>query len=106
TLKGKGESTASQTAWALMGLCAAGLQDSTAVQRGVEYLLSTQNRDGSWSESQTTGTGFPRVFYLRYDMYRNNWPLLALATVANYRSGLFHQPSFYRMPVENAGAGS
>ncbi len=106
TLKGKGESTASQTAWALMGLCAAGLQDSTAVHRGVEYLLTTQNRDGSWSESQTTGTGFPRVFYLRYDMYRNNWPLLALATVANYRSGLFHQPSFYRMPVENAVAGS
>ncbi len=96
TLKGKGESTASQTAWALMGLCAAGFQDAPSVQRGVDFLLATQNRDGSWFESQTTGTGFPRVFYLRYDMYRNNWPLLALATVANYRSGLFHQPSFYR----------
>jgi len=100
TLKGKGESTASQTAWALMGLCAAGLVETAAIQRGVEYLLRTQNRDGSWSESQTTGTGFPRVFYLRYDMYRNNWPLLALATVANYRNGLFHQPTFYRMPVD------
>lgn len=100
TLKGKGESTASQTAWAIMGLCAAGLTDSSAVQRGVGYLLRTQNRDGSWTEAETTGTGFPRVFYLRYDMYRNNWPLLALATVANYRSGRCHQPSFYRMSAD------
>jgi len=50
------------------------------VVRGVEYLISTQNTDGSWTEHETTGTGFPRVFYLKYDMYRNSWPLLALAT--------------------------
>ena len=97
TLKGKGESTASQTAWALMGLCAAGDPHSPAIGRGVEFLLGTQNRDGSWTEPQTTGTGFPRVFYLKYDMYRNNFPLLALATVANYRSGVFHPPSLFRL---------
>jgi len=86
SLKGKGPSTASQTAWALMGLIAAAdPADANALHakpivRGLEYLLTTQNADGSWSEPFTTGTGFPRVFYLRYDMYRNNWPLLALAT--------------------------
>jgi len=95
-LKGKGPSTASQTAWAVMGLCAAGNLESRAVQRGVNFLLNTQNRDGSWTEPETTGTGFPKVFYLKYDMYRNNFPLLALATYANYRDGIFHQPSFYR----------
>ena len=95
-LKGKGESTASQTAWALMGLCACGDLDRLSVQRGVRYLLSTQNRDGAWAEPQITGTGFPGVFYLKYDMYRQNFPLMALATYVNYRSGVFHQPSFYR----------
>ncbi len=81
TLKGKGESTASQTAWALMGLCAADDDlASRVIRRGVDYLVRTQNSDGSWTEPQTTGTGFPMVFYLRYDMYRNNFPLLALAT--------------------------
>jgi len=50
------------------------------IRRGVDFLLERQSADGSWPEPETTGTGFPRVFYLRYDMYRNNWPLLALAT--------------------------
>jgi len=95
TLKGRGPSTASQTAWALMGLCAANEIHSPAVQHGVEYLLQTQNRDGSWSEEWITGTGFPKVFYLKYDMYRNNFPLLALATVENYRRETFHQRSHY-----------
>lgn len=95
SLKGKGESTASQTAWALMGLCACGDLDRRSIQRGIDYLLQTQNRDGSWSETLITGTGFPKVFYLKYDMYRNNWPLLALATYANYRNGTFHAKSFY-----------
>jgi squalene-hopene/tetraprenyl-beta-curcumene cyclase len=95
-LKGKGPSTASQTAWAVMGLCAAGGVHSKPVLRGIEYLLRTQNRDGSWTEPETTGTGFPRVFYLKYDMYRNNFPLLALATFENYRSGVFHRQSFFR----------
>lgn len=102
TLKGKGESTPSQTAWAIMGLCAAGDPHSPAISRGVEFLLHRQNVDGSWPEPETTGTGFPRVFYLKYDMYRNNFPLLALATVANYRAGLFHQPSQFRLAPPTA----
>jgi squalene-hopene/tetraprenyl-beta-curcumene cyclase len=78
--KGQGPSTASQTAWAVMGLCAFDDPHRPSVQRGIDYLTRTQNLDGSWTEHETTGTGFPRVFYLKYDMYRNSWPLLALAT--------------------------
>ena len=95
TLKGKGESTASQTSWAIMGICACGDLDRPSIQRGLRYLLSNQQRDGSWEEPQITGTGFPKVFYLKYDMYRQNFPLLAFATYVNYRSGTFHRPSFY-----------
>jgi len=96
-LKGKGPSTASQTAWAVMGLCAAGSVHSKAVQRGINFLVTRQNRDGSWTEPETTGTGFPKVFYLKYDMYRNNFPLLALATYENYRNGIFHRPSHFKV---------
>ena len=78
--KGQGPSTPSQTAWAVMGLCAFGDPHLPSLVRGVEHLCRTQNADGSWSEAETTGTGFPRVFYLKYDMYRNSWPLLALGT--------------------------
>ncbi|HZJ16771.1 MAG TPA: squalene--hopene cyclase [Chthoniobacteraceae bacterium] len=97
-LKGKGPSTPSQTAWALMGLIAAcdpaqpAELERRTIRRGLDYLLAGQAADGSWPEPQTTGTGFPRVFYLRYDMYRNNWPLLALATWRNYRAGVHHAP--------------
>ncbi len=101
-LKGKGPSTASQTAWALMGLIAAcdsahsAELERRSIRRGIDYLTESQSADGSWDEPQTTGTGFPRVFYLRYDMYRNNWPLLALATWRNYRDGTCHAPSQHR----------
>ncbi len=78
--KGQGPSTPSQTAWAVMGLCALGDPDDPAIHRGIEHLVRTQNADGSWTEDEITGTGFPQVFYLKYDMYRNAWPLLALAT--------------------------
>ncbi len=78
--KGQGPSTASQTAWAVMGLCAFDDPENPALKRGIEYLTQTQNADGSWTEQETTGTGFPKVFYLKYDIYRNAWPLLALAT--------------------------
>ena len=78
--KGQGPSTASQTAWAVMGLCAFDDPARPSVRGGIEYLVSTQNPDGSWTELETTGTGFPKVFYLKYDMYRNSWPLLAMAT--------------------------
>ena len=77
--RGKGTSTASQTAWALMGLMAAGEPAGNAVIRGINYLISTQEEDGSWQEETYTGTGFPKAFYLRYDLYRIYFPLIALA---------------------------
>jgi squalene-hopene/tetraprenyl-beta-curcumene cyclase len=78
--KGQGPSTASQTAWAVMGLCAFDDPEIPALKTGLDYLIRTQEKDGSWTEAETTGTGFPQVFYLKYDIYRNAWPLLALAT--------------------------
>jgi len=72
-------STPSQTAWALLGLVAAGQGDGEALARGVRYLVDTQKPDGTWDETLATGTGFPNVFYLRYTLYRNYFPLLALA---------------------------
>ena len=100
SLKGKGVSTASQTAWALMGLCAAGDLDSPLIQAGLQYLLRTQNEDGSWSEDEITGTGFPSVFYLKYDMYRNNFPLMALATYLNAKKGIA-RPSRVQLSGKN-----
>ena len=85
--KGQGPSTASQTAWAVMGLLAFGDAQTESIQRGIEYLVRTQNPDGSWTEDEVTGTGFPKVFYLKYDMYRNAWPLLALATYKKLLNG-------------------
>jgi squalene-hopene/tetraprenyl-beta-curcumene cyclase len=78
--KGRGPSTASQTAWAVMGLCTFDDPARPSLVRGIDYLRCTQNPEGSWTEDETTGTGFPKVYYLKYDMYRNAWPLLALAT--------------------------
>jgi squalene-hopene/tetraprenyl-beta-curcumene cyclase len=76
--RGIGPGTASQTGWALLGLIAAGEADSEAVRKGIRYLVRTQNADGTWTEAACTGTGFPRTFYLRYDLYRLYFPLLAL----------------------------
>jgi squalene-hopene/tetraprenyl-beta-curcumene cyclase len=76
-------STASQTAWALLGLMAAGDADHPAVARGVAFLLRTQEPDGAWLEERYTGTGFPRVFYLRYHGYAKFFPLWALARYRN-----------------------
>lgn len=78
-------STPSQTAWAVLGLIAGGDVSSQSVQRGVEYLVETQKADGTWDERLATGTGFPRVFYLSYHLYRNSFPLLALATYRNHQ---------------------
>jgi squalene-hopene/tetraprenyl-beta-curcumene cyclase len=80
--KGIGESTASQTAWAVMGLISAGETHSPEVARGIEFLLDTQTADGTWDEELYTGTGFPRVFYLRYHYYRHYFPLMALGLYA------------------------
>ncbi len=78
--KGIGPSTPSQTAWAVMGLLAANDTRSDSVAKGVAYLLKTQKKDGAWDEPWYTGTGFPRVFYLMYHMYRQYFPLIALTT--------------------------
>jgi squalene-hopene/tetraprenyl-beta-curcumene cyclase len=78
--------TASQTAWALLGLMAAGEVGHPAVARGVEYLIGTQTEKGLWDEQRYTATGFPRVFYLRYHGYSKFFPLWALARYRNLRS--------------------
>jgi len=75
---GRGESTPSQTAWALLGLLAGEPGVSAEALRGANYLLKTQRGDGEWDELPFTGTGFPRHFCLRYHMYRNYFPLMAL----------------------------
>ena len=79
-------STSSQTAWALLGLMAAGEVDHVAVRRGIEYLKTTQTEKGAWDEQRYTATGFPRVFYLRYHGYSKFFPLWALARYRNLRS--------------------
>ncbi|HMC64438.1 MAG TPA: squalene--hopene cyclase, partial [Gemmataceae bacterium] len=90
SLAGQGTPTASQTAWALLGLLAAGEARSPEVQAGIHYLLATQRPDGSWHEDQFTGTGFPKVFYLRYHMYSLYFPLMALA---RYKAAIGDQRS-------------
>ena len=77
-LKGRGPATPSQSAWAIMALISAGRFEDPAVKRGVEHLLATQKADGTWDEDEYTGTGFPKVFYLEYTMYRDSFPLTAL----------------------------
>jgi squalene-hopene/tetraprenyl-beta-curcumene cyclase len=101
--KGQGISTPSQTAWGLIGLMAAGDPGDPAIAKAAEYLVRQQNSDGSWSESEFTGTGFPCVFYLKYHLYRNSFPVYALARFHNqsqrneeFRSFLF-QPEEFRL---------
>ncbi|MGL4463331.1 MAG: squalene--hopene cyclase, partial [Planctomycetia bacterium] len=79
SLMGTGEPTPSQTGWAVAALVAVGEADSPEARRGVQYLLDTQLEDGSWDEGPFTGTGFPKVFYLRYTFYRLYFPLMAIA---------------------------
>jgi squalene-hopene/tetraprenyl-beta-curcumene cyclase len=79
-------STPSQTAWALLGLMAAGETNNPAVERGVRYLSKTQTQSGLWDEERFTATGFPRVFYLRYHGYRKFFPLWALARYRNLKT--------------------
>jgi squalene-hopene/tetraprenyl-beta-curcumene cyclase len=83
TSRGHGESTPSQTAWALMGLRAAGRGDAPAARRGLEHLLATQTTDGTWAQEAWTGTGFPGVFYLKYHLYPHYFPLMALGQYAD-----------------------
>ncbi|HLJ15351.1 MAG TPA: squalene--hopene cyclase [Bryobacteraceae bacterium] len=79
-------STPSQTAWAILGLIAGGDTNSISVQKGIEYLVETQRPDGTWNEDLATGTGFPQVFYLCYHLYRNSFPLLAMAAYLKSRN--------------------
>jgi squalene-hopene/tetraprenyl-beta-curcumene cyclase len=89
-----GYSTASQTAWALLGLMAAGEIGSPAVERGIAYLLATQSADGGWDEPWFTAVGFPRVFFLRYHGYRAYFPLWALARYRRLTTGAARRPPF------------
>jgi squalene-hopene/tetraprenyl-beta-curcumene cyclase len=77
-LAGTGTPTASQTAWAISGLVAAGRGDSVVVRQGVDWLVQRQEHDGTWQQPEFTGTGFPQVFYLRYHWYPIYFPLIAL----------------------------
>ena len=86
-LCGRGESTPSQTAWALLGLIASGEIDSVGVSRGIEFLLKTYQSTPAWIENLYTGTGFPRVFYLRYHGYSQYFPLWALGMYHAAKSG-------------------
>ena len=76
---GQGQTTASQTAWGLLGLLTMLSPEDPAVERSVQYLVERQNAEGSWDEEPFTGTGFPKVFYLKYHLYRHYFPLFALA---------------------------
>jgi len=78
-LAGTGVPTPSQTAWAVAGLIAAGRGESAAVRRGVDWLIARQEADGSWEQREFTGTGFPKVFYLKYHWYPIYFPLIALS---------------------------
>jgi squalene-hopene/tetraprenyl-beta-curcumene cyclase len=88
SLAGCGTPTASQTAWAVAGLVAAGRHDGRAARRGAEWLATHQSADGSWNETQFTGTGFPKVFYLRYHYYPIYFPLMALARFSQVSAGV------------------
>jgi squalene-hopene/tetraprenyl-beta-curcumene cyclase len=81
--KGQGNSTPSQTAWGLIGLLAGADRNDPAIARATAYLVEQQNANGSWSEEEFTGTGFPGVFYLKYHLYKNSFPVYALARYRN-----------------------
>ncbi|HKV24788.1 MAG TPA: squalene--hopene cyclase [Candidatus Acidoferrum sp.] len=98
--KGRGNSTASQTAWGLIGLLAGSEPADPAIQRAVAYLVQQQNADGSWTEADFTGTGFPGVFYLKYHLYRNSFPLYALARFRNQSQGLTEAGVLKFQPAE------
>jgi squalene-hopene/tetraprenyl-beta-curcumene cyclase len=93
SLKGQGASTASQTAWGAMGLLAAAGPQDPAVERAIVWLVEHQGPDGNWEENFFTGTGFPRVFYLKYHLYRLYFPLTALARYLRRRGTLEDSPA-------------
>lgn len=101
--KGQGNSTPSQTAWGLIGLLASADPGDPSIAKAASWLVQQQNEDGSWGESDFTGTGFPCVFYLKYHLYRNSFPVYALARFRNqahgtteFRATMF-QPEEFRL---------
>jgi squalene-hopene/tetraprenyl-beta-curcumene cyclase len=102
--KGKGVSTASQTAWGVIGLLASAGPLDAAAQRALEFLVNTQTHEGTWEEAEFTGTGFPCVFYLKYHLYRHYFPLYALARHRNMLAGAGEYRSMLISP-ESLGAG-
>ncbi|MGO8786615.1 MAG: squalene--hopene cyclase [Terriglobia bacterium] len=99
-LKARARSTASQTAWGLIGLLAAGEISEPAVKQAVGYLLEQQRGNGTWAETACTGTGFPRVFYLKYHFYRNVFPLYGLARYRNLLDGASEFEALRFSPAE------
>ncbi len=99
--RGRGPSTASQTAWALLALVAAGEVDNPATERGIRYLAETQNEEGGWDEATFTGTGFPTDFMIRYHLYRDVFPLMALGRWRRATEGV---PPVAGKPAEAAEA--
>jgi squalene-hopene/tetraprenyl-beta-curcumene cyclase len=101
--KGQGPSTPSQTAWGLIGLLAGAELSDPSIVKAVSYLVHQQKEEGSWSEPDFTGTGFPGVFYLKYHLYRNSFPVYALARYSNQSRradeyvALKFQPSEFRL---------
>ncbi len=85
-LKGQGESTPSQTAWGAMGLMAADGKIDPEIKKAIYWLMNHQQEDGNWEENFYTGTGFPKVFYLKYHLYRLYFPLMALGRYRRLRS--------------------
>jgi len=91
-LRGKGPSTPSQTAWAVLALMSGGEWKSPELLAGIRYLLSNQRADGTWEEKHFTGTGFPKYFMLRYHNYRNCFPLWALGRYYGWLQKQLHLP--------------
>src|ERR1700681_1941085 len=98
--KGQGNSTPSQTAWGLIGLLAGADRNDPAVGRATEYLVTQQNANGSWSEDDFTGTGFPGVFYLKYHLCKNSFPVYALARYRNQGKRAEEYCAFKFLPGE------
>jgi squalene-hopene/tetraprenyl-beta-curcumene cyclase len=94
SLAGQGDATASQTAWALLGLISAGRTNGPAVRAGINWLVSTQQEHGGWNEVPFTGTGFPKVFYLKYHLYSLYFPLMALARFAATSRDSAERPNY------------
>ena len=87
-------STASQTAWAVLGLMAVGEVDNPAVQRGIAYIMNAKNEAGKWEEPWFTAVGFPRIFYLRYHGYSSYFPIWAMARYQNLKNSNSKAPVF------------